>query len=253
MPGGDHARKAAVGVCAVIPVHDEAASIAGVVREVMRFVGEVLVFDDGSSDGSARLAEAAGARVLGWPRRRGKGAAVRAALEDVFERQDFEAAVVLDGDGQHVPAEIPRFLAAYEAGADLVLGDRSGGFSRMPLPRRLANTAMTALLRPWAGRHLRDSQCGFRLFASGFHRALHTARNHFDAESEVLIEAHRLGARVVQVPVSVVYGSERSKIRVLPDTWRFLGLLARAAFSPPPATPPLSGTLASSPGGRCPV
>lgn len=217
-------------VCAVIPAHDEAVAVAPVVRRALEQVAAVIVVDDGSRDGTAELARSAGAWVIRWPRRRGKGAALRAGLEVAFAR-GFHAAVTLDGDGQHLPEEIPRFLEAHERGAELVIGDRTRHFARMPLARRWANQVLTAILRPLAGAAVHDSQCGFRLISARLYRLLDLRCRHFDLESEVLIAAHRAGVEAVHVPVSAVYGNERSKIRAVPDAFRFLRLVARAARS----------------------
>lgn len=86
---------------------------------------------------------------------------------------------------------------------------------------------MTRALRPWIGPEIRDSQCGFRLIDARLASRLELATRHFDFESELLILAAVAHARVAQVPVSAVYGEERSKIRVVPDAWRFLRLLWR--------------------------
>jgi glycosyltransferase involved in cell wall biosynthesis len=211
----------------VIPVHDEARTVARIVEGALRHVRLAFVVDDGSCDGSAEEALRAGARVMTWTRRRGKGAALRAGLDWAFAEAQA-AAVTLDGDGQHLASEIPRFLAAHASGARLVVGDRSAEFGRMPIARRTANRVLTAALRPLAGPGLRDSQCGFRLISAGVWRSLATRCEHFDFESEVLIAARRAGIEVVQVPVSVVYGTERSKIRVGADSARFVAMAIRA-------------------------
>ncbi|HZN57341.1 MAG TPA: glycosyltransferase family 2 protein [Planctomycetota bacterium] len=221
-------------VCAVIPAHEEAAAIARVVRGAIHLLGSVIVVDDGSTDGSAELARREGALVIRWARRRGKGAALRHGLGEAFAR-GFDAAVTLDADGQHLPQEIPRFLEAYQRGADLVLGDRSEGFALMPVARRAANLALTAALRPFVGPDLKDSQCGFRLITARLYASMRLACEHFDLETEVLLAAARLEVRPVHVRVSTVYGGERSKIRPIADGGRFVRLLVRAALGALPA------------------
>lgn len=183
--------------------------------------------DDGSRDGSARAALAAGALVLRHEERRGKGAALRSGLDAALADARFEAALLLDGDGQHRWEEIPRFVEAFARGAELVVGDRTRGLDAMPIARRLTNRVMTRLLRPLVGAGVRDSQCGFRLVSARLYRRLALSSLHFDLESELLIAAHRAGAVAVHVPVSVLYRGERSKIRVVPDAWRFARLLLR--------------------------
>ena len=98
-------------VLALIPAHDEAARIASVVERATRHV-PVLVVDDGSTDDTAAIAEAAGARVIRQSPNQGKGAALRAGFAAALA-DGIEAVITLDGDGQHDPAEIPAFLGAY--------------------------------------------------------------------------------------------------------------------------------------------
>ncbi len=216
-------------VCAVIPAHNEARSIERVVKGTLEHVQLAIVLDDGSNDGTGKLAQRAGARVISHEVRQGKGVALRAGLLEAFA-QGHDAVVMLDGDGQHVPGEIPRLIEAATRGADLVLGDRSGELSRMPLLRRITNQLLTRILGPFVGRGVRDTQCGFRLITAHLWAALRLRSRHFEIESEMLLEASRLGARIVQVPVSVVYACERSKIRAIPDTARFTIFLFRSAL-----------------------
>lgn len=221
-----------LNACAVIPAHNEARTLESVVRGVREHLQLAIVVDDASSDATAELARRGGAIVISFRSRRGKGAALRAGIAEAC-RRGYEAVLTIDGDGQHLTEEIPRFLDAVEAGADLVLGDRSAGFSSMPWQRRWTNWLMTWFLAPLTPRGLRDSQCGFRMLRASLLRGLRLVSNHFEIETEVLLEAARLGARIAQVPVSVVYGEEASKIRALPDAFRFLRLVCRCAWARP--------------------
>ncbi len=137
---------AAEGIVAVVPAYQEAAAIERVVRGIVPHL-PVLVVDDGSTDATAELAEAAGARVIRQPVNQGKGAALRAGFRAALE-DGAAAATVLDGDGQHDPVEIPAFVAAWrQTHADLVVGVRD--FARMPASRRIANV-VGRLVFSWA-------------------------------------------------------------------------------------------------------
>jgi glycosyltransferase involved in cell wall biosynthesis len=124
-------------IVALIPGYQEGPRIAAVVEAAARHL-PVIVVDDGSTDDTAAQAEAAGATVLIQRPNAGKGAALRAGFRHLLDR-GIAAVVTLDADGQHDPAEIPTFLAAYEAtGAELIIGRRD--FAAMPPVRRLSNT-----------------------------------------------------------------------------------------------------------------
>lgn len=222
-------------VCVVIPVHNEVCTIGSVVLAARRHCERVLVVDDGSTDDSARAAELAGARVIRQGRRRGKGAALRKGLQTAFAGRVSaggatrpNAALLMDGDGQHQPQEIPRFLALFGVGADFIVGDRSATWSAMPRTRLWTNRLMTCALRPFLHFGLHDSQCGFRLVSADLWARLSIESDHYEIESETLLAASRNGVRPVYVTVTTHYGGERSKIRPLVDSFRFLRLLARS-------------------------
>jgi glycosyltransferase involved in cell wall biosynthesis len=214
----------------VIPALNEAASIAAVVAGCRRAGLPVYVVDDGSDDDTSGRARGAGATVLRHDVNLGKGR----SLEDGLARaaaDGFAAVVFLDADGQHDPAELPRLVAAAEAGADLVLGCRDFG-PDMPLARRLTNRFQQWLLSLLAGRRLGDTQCGYRLVRVAAWPLLRPRSGAFAAESEMLVLAARAGAHLANVPVRTIYIEGRqSRIRPVRDTWRFMLLVLRLAFS----------------------
>ena len=99
-----------VHVAAAIPAYDAVHSVGSVVTRTRAVIKDVLVIDDGSNDGTAAAAQAAGSEVHTFPENRGKGAALRAAFEILFSR-GFTAVVTIDADGQHLPEETPRLIA----------------------------------------------------------------------------------------------------------------------------------------------
>lgn len=215
-------------VCALIPAYNEAATIAGVVRGCAPHVAEVLVVDDGSGDDTCRLAEEAGATVIIHKHNAGKGAAIRTGFTCV-RGLELDAVVLLDGDGQHQTSEIPRFIQAAErTGASIILGDRMGDVASMPALRRWTNRTTSAILSRLARRHIRDSQCGFRLLRTGVLADLDLKTAHYDTESEILLQAAYAGHRIVNLPIKTIYDAAPSHIRPLRDTWRFTKLAARA-------------------------
>lgn len=218
------------GVVAVVPVFNEAATVAAVVGAVGR-VCPVVVVDDGSTDGSAERARAAGALVVTHGRRRGKGAALRAGFAAALA-MGARAVVTVDGDGQHDGADLPRLLAAAAASPEaLVLGDRlAGRGDPVPLLRRLAIGVADRVLGWLTGTRLRDSQCGLRVYPARFLRAVPLREEGFVLETEALVIAVRAGHPVVSVPVRARYPAARAgRFRALADTGRIAWYLTRVA------------------------
>ena len=214
-------------ICAVIAAYNEGGRIGGVVRRVRAVLPDVVVVDDGSADATAKEAEAAGALVLKHAVNSGKGAAMATAF-DFARAQGFEAAITLDGDGQHDPADMARFLAVYREGEFRVLvGNRMADTRHMPLVRLLTNRFMSWLLSREMGQRVPDTQCGFRLYSLDVLAGALPQDRRFAAESEILMELSVRGVRIGSVPVATVYGTEQSKIHPGKDTVRFFGMLRR--------------------------
>jgi glycosyltransferase involved in cell wall biosynthesis len=203
--------------------------VGEVVRGVRRQGLDVLVVDDCSRDATSERAREAGATVVRHEVNRGKGAALATGFAWAAAN-GYEAAITLDGDGQHAPEEVPRFVSAWRAtGADLVVGTRMRSRRGMPPGRALTNWFMSGVLSSLAGRKLTDTQCGYRLVRTSVWPGLAISTVGFDCESEMLVRACRLGLPVVEVPVRTIYGDEVSSIRPFRDTLRWLRLLWRLA------------------------
>lgn len=191
-------------VAALIPALDCAATIGDVVRGARERVPHVLVVDDGSSDSTAAAAEAAGAEVLRHSQNLGKGAAILSGLRHLAAT-GFSHAVSLDGDGQHLPAEIARLLGESEAHPEsFVVGARQIE-SEVAAINRFGNQFANLWVRIATGRDLGDTQCGLRVYPIAATLALNPTGSRFEFETEVLIRAARAGREVRSVPVRVYY------------------------------------------------
>jgi len=212
----------------LIPAYNEARTIEDVVRRARKIARGVLVVDDGSSDGSGDLARRAGAEVISHPDNRGKGAALQEGFRRIM-KEGWPRLVVIDGDGQHEPEEIPAFLrAAEEEGAAVVVGNRMGNIARMP-PVRYYTNLITSLIISWlVKQRVPDSQCGYRLIRREVLDKIDFTTTKYDTESELLVEAGRHGFKIGSVPIKSIYAGQESRIRPGKDTWRFIRLVLRS-------------------------
>ena len=213
-------------ILALIPAHDEAPRIGAVVAAAIAHV-PVLVVDDGSSDETSAVAEAAGATVLRQVPNQGKGAALRAGFARAIA-EGVLAVVTLDGDGQHDPAELPGFVAAErEHPSELIVGKRD--FGRMPLVRRVSNVLGTLLLSAAVGRWIPDNQSGYRLVGRRLMaEMLASHEDGFAFEVEMIAVCLREGWPIRWLPISTIYGDERSHIRPLHHLREFMTVAGRA-------------------------
>ncbi|MFO1501292.1 MAG: glycosyltransferase family 2 protein [Verrucomicrobiota bacterium] len=208
--------------CAVvIPCFNEASALPALLPQVRQHLPRIIVVDDGSFDGTAPAAAQAGATVLRHPHRAGKGAALATGLRYLHQLgQDW--ALLMDGDGQHDPADIPRFLAAAtRTAASLIVGNRMTAAAPMPWLRRTVNRWMSQRLSRFTRCSLPDSQCGFRLLRLSVWATLPLETAHFETESELLIRWVEGGHALSFIPITVIYGNEQTKISPLTDTWRW--------------------------------
>ena len=224
-PSAEPAPSAAL--LALIPAYNEAAHISGVVRAARQYL-PVLVIDDGSTDDTAALARAAGARVLIQQPNQGKGAALLRGFSAALQ-EGVEAVVTLDADGQHDPAEIPAFLRhRAETQADLIIGKRN--FRQMPAVRRLSNTLGTVLFSWAAGQPIADNQSGYRLISQRLMRLLieqPSRERGFEFEVEMIVRCIQHGLKLDWVEIRTIYAGEKSHIRPLAHLAGFLQLCWR--------------------------
>jgi glycosyltransferase involved in cell wall biosynthesis len=219
-------------VSVVLPCLDEITGIADTVRDAREGLrlaglrGEVIVVDNGSTDGSHALAARAGAIVLSQPRR-GYGWAIRRGLRGATG----DVVVLADADGSYDLRELGRLVARVTAGADLVVGTRFGdGLDEDAMPwlhRRIGTPALNLLLAMATGRRFRDSQSGFRAMRRERVAALAYAGEGMEFASEMLVRAHRAGLRIEEIPVRYRRRMGTSKLRPLGDGLRHCRLLVR--------------------------
>jgi glycosyltransferase involved in cell wall biosynthesis len=209
-------------ICALIPAFNEAPYIARIVEETRGHVETVIVIDDGSSDETARIALAAGATCLGLPVNSGKSSALRMGI-DYARAHGFTRVITLDGDGQHLPEDIPAMLrVAEETGADMVIGARPFARDSMPRSRYYSNTIGSRLASALIGCEIKDSQSGFRLFRIDKLSQVKLRSRRYEIEMEVLIKMAQTGCTFAHSPIHMVYFNDdaHSKLRPIRDTTR---------------------------------
>jgi len=196
---------------ALIPAYNEEGRVGAVVREARKFVDLVIVADDGSADNTAKEAEEAGAVVIRHPQNMGKGVAVATLIKAALAA-DAKYAVLLDADGQHDPADIPKFLQALKSGADHAVGNRFP-HTKMPTIRRFGYKALALLHRILIAK-LSDPFNGYRAFSR---KALETLDQDFDpsygVETEINYQLRKV--KTAEIPTTVKYHEASSKANPL--------------------------------------
>jgi glycosyltransferase involved in cell wall biosynthesis len=227
-----------VRVAVVVPARDEARWIAETVGSVPAFVDHVIVVDDASRDGTARLARAAGderLEVVAHPESRGVGAAIVAGYRRA-RALGAAAVAVMAGDGQMDPRDLPRVLAPVALGeADYVKGDRlrhPDVWRTMPLQRLAATAVLAELTRRAVGLEtLSDSQCGYTAISARALDALDLDAlwPRYGYPNDLLAALSALGLVIREVPVRPIYRGEASGLRAR-HVLTILFLIVRSAF-----------------------
>jgi glycosyltransferase involved in cell wall biosynthesis len=220
-----------VDICAVIPAYNEAPHIAAVVAGTRPHVTQVIVVDDGSTDGTGARAREAGAVVVTHARNQGKGAAVRTGLNRALDLPCTHV-LLIDADRQHDPTEIPLLVRrASEKNADLVVGERELRKDAMPAARYYSNVIGSWILSRFIGATVADSQSGFRLLRADRLRTLRLTARGYEIETEMLIKLARAGGTLDRVTVHrLEYQGVNSKIRPFRDTFRTCMLAVKYRF-----------------------
>jgi len=226
-------------IVACIPAYCEEGTIARVILSVQKYVDKVLVCDDGSTDMTGQIAEKLGAIVVMHERNEGKGNALKSLLVTAL-KLDADIMVLIDGDGQHNPDDIPSLIEPIlDSKADLVVGSRfvDGNRIEAPLYRRLGLRVLNYLHRRVNKLSVSDAECGFRALSR---KALNAVQffDHggYGVDAEMLSLAEKNGITIAEVPITVRYKGLKKTSKKTPLTHggELIGSLLRMVIEESP-------------------
>ena len=224
-------------IFAIIPAFNAESSIGEVIHRTQKILPRVIVVNDGSTDHTGEAARSQGVELISLPANRGKGYALRRGFSRALSN-GCSAILTLDADGQHDPADIPKFLESHEHDSQAILiGSRMAQAEKFPRQRYYSNRVASFFISQALGEYLEDTQCGFRLYPAGTLRSIALTTSHFQTETEILLRAARQGVRLSSVQIKNIYYSNgnapRSNFRPVVDTFyiclvvlqRYMGIL----------------------------
>ena len=221
----------------VIPCYNAGERVRPVLKAVAEMVANAYLVDDGSTDGAVDDLGDLAIQTILLPQNKGKGAALLSGFRAALRSEEVRAVAVIDADGQHDPAELPRLWETFlREEADLVIGSRT--FSGVDIPWRswIGNRLTIWLTNLLTGRDLPDTQSGFRIYGRRFLQDIVTtvSPGRYETEMEILVRALRGEWKVVSEPIKTLYepGNPSSHFDVLADSWRvykrlFISVLKR--------------------------
>jgi glycosyltransferase involved in cell wall biosynthesis len=219
-------------VCILIPAYNAQKTLGSVLRKIEPLKIDTIVVNDGSSDGTERVASEYGAQLLGHRLNLGKGAALRTGFQYILQR-GYQVAITLDADGQHDASEIPSLLKIFQTvKPDVLIASRAAEFGRMTFLRRFWNRLGVKAVARLCHSDITDSQSGFRLIRSNVLKEVDLSTSRFETELELLIKACKKGFSVLSVPIDTqrVDGTGSSHFRPVVDTWIVCKLFLRSLF-----------------------
>ena len=201
------------GICIVIPTYNNGGTIAAVVNSTLEECQDVIVVNDGSTDDtSLQLKAIAGITIVEYARNRGKGYALKQGFKKALE-MGFAYVITLDGDGQHYPEDIRRFLQAnIDHPGALIIGSRDLTNADRPKGSSFANKFSNFWFCIQTGRKLDDTQTGYRLYPVRKLNFIRLLTSRYEAELELLVFASWHGVKLVSIPINVYYPPREKRV-----------------------------------------
>lgn len=214
-----------------VPVYNEENHLSSLLQEILHSYPQidVLVVNDGSVDGTHEVIRTFPVRTIRHEHNRGKGAAILSAIEYAQSRR-YQWLIIMDGDGQHAPGDIQNFVREIEQNnADLILGNRMNAVNNMPFHRFLSNGITSIIISLCSGGvRVHDSQCGFRAMRLLCIRRDTFKYKGFQFESELVLRLGKANRRLKEIPIRTIYQNQKSQMKLLYDTLKFIILIANS-------------------------
>lgn len=214
-------------VCVLIPTFNESKTIGKLIRDIKKIGLDIFVIDDGSQDDTFQIATYSGAIVISNAKNLGKGMSLRRGL-DYIKELNYQAVIIMDGDGQHTSDDIPQFIkAAKDPEVSIIIGNRMSAAKGMPFLRWFTNKFMSWVISLFCRVKIPDSQCGFRIIKIEVLKDIKLRTSKYEIESELLIKAAKRGFKIKSIPIKTIYQGQSSQINPILDTLRFIRFILK--------------------------
>jgi glycosyltransferase involved in cell wall biosynthesis len=221
--------------CVILPIYNSEKHLPRLITAIIRYFppSQIIAVDDGSSDGSRQICQNMDVSMITFAQNQGKGSALMAGM--LKARADgYNFAFTIDSDEQHPPHHIPEFITLQNKNkCGLVLGKRNFEPDIMPRSRIWSNRITSKLVSAAAGRHIPDSQCGYRLYYLEPLQKIFLRSQRYQFETEILLKMAKLNIEICSLPIDTVYGDEVSHIRHLRDITNFIKIISSHYLSFP--------------------
>lgn len=201
-------------ICAIIPVYNNATTIHQVISDVRAIVADVIVVNDGSTDGTQTILAhiPKDVTLVSYTKNRGKGYALKQGFQAAIEK-GFTHAITIDADGQHFASDIPALISAMKNNPDgIIVGSRNLTERNMPRQNTFANKFSNFWYKLQTGIKLPDTQSGFRLYALSAINMSWPFTSRYEAELELIVFAAWAGKQISATSIHVYYPTQEERV-----------------------------------------
>lgn len=203
-----------LGICVLIPTYNNAGTLHNVVSDVLKYASDVIVINDGSTDATTEILRGFddAIKIVSYEKNRGKGFALKTGFKKAIEL-GYKYAITLDSDGQHYAEDIPIFVKAIsENFGALIVGERDLSNVEINGKSSFANKFSNFWFNLQTGKHLRDTQTGYRAYPLAHLHGLSFLTNRYEAELELLVFAAWNGVDIISIPIKVYYPPKAERV-----------------------------------------